>query len=250
VELIGAIDLIDGRSVRLQQGDYARVIEGTPDPAGLAREWVRSGMQRLHLVDLDGARAGEPRQPEQLAEVARAARETSADVLIQAGGGLRTADAAASLLSTGAVDFAILGTAALEREGFVRDCAARWPGRILVSLDLRDGRPALDGWLREAAGDPVAIARQLLEAGAAGLLITDTRRDGTLAGPNLELLASFREALPGAWLAGAGGIGSVDDLLAMQRIGLDGAVAGLALLDGSIQPAAALAALSSTVTAR
>jgi len=248
MELIGAIDLSGGRSVRLQQGDYGRVIEGPPEPAGLARAWVQAGMRRLHLVDLEGARAGEPRQMERLAEVAAAARAASPDVRIQAGGGLRSTDAVAALL-TGGVDFAILGTAALERDGFVRDCAARWPGRILVSLDLRNGRPALDGWLRDVAGEPLLIARRLLDDGAAGLLVTDTRRDGTLAGPNRELLAAFRGAFPDAWLAGAGGIGSVDDLLAMQRIGLDAAVAGLALLDGSIDPAQAVASLVSGVAA-
>lgn len=234
MELIAAIDLLEGRSVRLQQGDYERPIRGADDPAALARDWVEAGVRRLHLVDLEGARAGQPRQLEQLVAVAAAARATRAEVRIQVGGGLRTPEAVDALLSTGVADFVILGTAALTVQGFARDCALRWPGRILVALDLRDGRPALDGWLREAAGDPLEIGRQLCSEGAAGLLVTDTRRDGTLAGPNLDLLRAFREAIPDAWLGGAGGIGSVDDLVALREVGLDGAVVGLALLDGSI----------------
>lgn len=241
MELIAAIDLLGGRGVRLRQGDYRHVIPGAIDPVGLARDWVSAGLRRLHLVDLEGARAGEPRQLDRITEVAVAARATASDVQIQVGGGLRTKVAVDALLSTGVADYAILGTAALEREGLVLETAARWPGQLLVSLDLRDGRLAADGWLREAAGEPLLVARRLVDAGAAGLLVTDTRRDGTLAGPNLELLREFREALSGTWLGGAGGIGSVEDLRRLQGIGLDGAVVGLALLVGSIGLADALA---------
>lgn len=243
MELIAAIDLMDGRSVRLEQGDFDRPIPGTEEPARLAREWVEAGVRRLHLVDLEGARAGEPRQLQSITEVAAAVREVGPEVRVQVGGGLRTPEAVDALLSTGVADFTILGTAALTREDFARDCASRWPGRILVSLDLRDGRLAVDGWLRDADGEPIEIARRLLEVGAAGLLVTDTRRDGTLAGPNLELLRAFREALPDAWLAGAGGIGSADDLRELREIGVDGAVVGLALLDGSIGLSEALEAI-------
>ncbi len=229
MELIAAIDLIGGRSVRLAQGDYERPIPGADDPAGLARQWAAAGVRRLHLIDLDGARAGEPRQLARLIQIA----EAVPGVAVEAGGGLRSEASVEALLQAG-IDFAILGTAALERPGFLAACAARWPGRILVSLDLRDGVPALDGWLREGRGDSLTIAGRLLGAGAAGLLITDTRRDGTLAGPNLELLSGFRQAFPDAWLAGAGGVGSLEDLLALRRIGLDGAVVGLALLTGAV----------------
>lgn len=241
MELIAAIDLIDGRSVRLQQGDYDRPIRGANDPAGLARSWAEAGVRRLHVIDLEGARAGEPRQLQQLTAVSMAARSASSEVQIQVGGGLRTPEAIDALLSTGVADFAIVGTAALTREGFVRDSAARWPGQLLVSLDLLGGRLATDGWLHHVTAEPIEIARRLLEEGAAGLLVTDTRRDGTLAGPNLDLLGAFRQALPGAWLAGAGGIGSLDDLRALGELGMDGAVVGLALLDGSIGLGEALA---------
>ncbi|MGH2455948.1 MAG: HisA/HisF-related TIM barrel protein, partial [Candidatus Limnocylindria bacterium] len=162
---------------------------------------------------------------------------------IQAGGGLRSAEAVEAALEAGA-DAAILGTAAIEVPGFAAACAARWPGRVLVSLDLRDGRPALDGWRRQAGDEPLELAAGLLEAGVTGLLLTDTQRDGTLAGPNLALLASFRRAFPDAWLAGAGGIGSIADLLAVRDAGLDGAVVGLALLSGTIRLPDALAVVA------
>lgn len=243
MELIAAIDLIGGRSVRLEQGDYGRPIRGASDPVALAGDWARAGVRRLHIIDLEGARAGEPQQLDRLTEVAAGARAAAPGIHIQAGGGLRTEAAVEALLAAG-VDQAILGTAAVERSEFLPACTARWPGQILVSLDLRDGRTALDGWLREGDGDPLATARRILDAGAAGLLITDTRRDGTLHGPNLELLATFREALPGAWLGGAGGVGSLEDLLDLRRIGLDGAVVGLALLTGALALPYMLAALA------
>lgn len=243
MELIAAIDLIAGRGVRLQQGDYERPIRGADDPVGLAIGWAAAGVRRLHLVDLDGARAGEPRQLGLITEIVRAARGVVPTLAVQAGGGMRSAEAVATLLEAD-VDAAILGTAAVERPTFVRECAARWPGRILVSLDLRNGRTAVDGWRREASGDPVDLGRGLLADGAAGLLVTDAARDGTLGGPNLELLAAFRAALPDAWLAGAGGVSSEADLLALQDIGLDAAVVGLALLTGAVRLPEALAALA------
>ncbi len=239
MELIAAIDLIGGRGVRLEQGDFERPIPGADDPAGLARQWVAAGVRRLHLVDLDGARAGEPRQLARMVQIARAVPGAT----VEAGGGLRSEASVEALLEAG-IGFAILGTAALERPDFLAACTDRWPGRILVSLDLRDGAPALDGWLREGQGDALATAARLLGAGAAGLLITDTRRDGTLAGPNLELLSSFRRAFPDAWLAGAGGVGSLADLLALRRIGMDAAVVGLALLTGAVALPEALDALA------
>jgi phosphoribosylformimino-5-aminoimidazole carboxamide ribotide isomerase len=233
VELIAAIDLLGGGAVRLEQGDYAREAAHRPDAAALAVEFVSSGVRRLHVVDLEGARAGEPRQLPLLAAVVAAARGVASNVRVDSGGGLRTVDAVAGAFDAG-VDEVVLGTAAIERPAFVAECAERWPGRVLVSLDLRDGRPALDGWLRSAASEPVALAQRLLHAGASGLIITDARRDGTLAGPNLELLGRFRSALPGVRLIAAGGVGSLDDLRLLADLGLDGAITGLALLSGAV----------------
>lgn len=245
MELIAAIDLFEGRSVRLRQGDYARRLESGRDPLELAARWAAAGVPRLHIVDLEGARAGEPRQLARLGEVVRAARAAAPAIRVQAGGGLRTPEAVAAVINAGA-DAAVLGTAALEIPGFLATCATRWPGRVLAALDLRDGRPALDGWLRANDADPLTAAGRLLDEGAAGLLVTDTRRDGMLAGPNLELLATFRAALPEAWLVAAGGIRSVGDLGDLRRAGIDGAIVGLALLTGALVLPDALAALAAS----
>jgi phosphoribosylformimino-5-aminoimidazole carboxamide ribotide isomerase len=241
MELICAIDLLDGGAVRLVQGDYDRRIDAAAHPADLARRFAAAGCRRLHLVDLAGARAGRPVQLELIGEVAAAGRAVDGAVRVEAGGGLRTADDVDAVLAV--ADDALLGTAAIERPAFLRACADRHPGRIGVSLDLRDGRPALDGWLRTATADAADLARQLVDAGANRLIVTDTARDGTLAGPNLALLTTLRAALPDATLVAAGGIGSLDHLRAVAGIGCDGAVVGMALLSGAIDPAEAVAVL-------
>lgn len=242
MELICAIDLLDGGAVRLVQGDYDRRIEAGTDPLGLARRFVAAGCRRLHVVDLAGARAGRPVQLPLLGGIATVAREASPEVRIEAAGGIRTLDDLAAVLEM--VDEAILGTAAIERPGLLRAAAIRHPGRVLASLDLRDGRPALDGWERVGTDDPGELARRLVEDGAARLIVTDTRRDGTLAGPNLDLLAQLRAIVPTATLVAAGGVGSLDDLRALEAAGVDGAIVGLALLTGAVDPAEAIRVLA------
>jgi phosphoribosylformimino-5-aminoimidazole carboxamide ribotide isomerase len=242
VELICAIDLLDGGAVRLVQGDYECRIAADADPASLARRFVAAGCRRLHVVDLAGARAGRPLQLPLLGEIVAAARAGASDVVVEAGGGLRSPADVDALLD--GADEALLGTAAIEDAAFLRACAAAHPGRIAASLDLRDGRPALDGWSRTSEADAVALAQRLLADGASRLIVTDTGRDGTLAGPNLELMARLRAAIPDAVLVAAGGIGSIDDLRALDAVGCDGAVVGLALLTGAIDPEAAMAVLS------
>lgn len=242
MELICAIDLLDGGAVRLVQGDYDRRIPADTDAPALARRFVEAGCRHLHVVDLAGARAGAPAQLPEVARLVGAARGVAADVRVELGGGLRTADAVAEALAV--VDDAILGTAAIERPGFLRACAERFPGRIVASLDLRAGQAALDGWSRVGADDPIEVARRLLDEGAARLIVTETSRDGTLGGPDLEMLAVLRAAVGDAVLVAAGGVGSIDDLRALDAIGIDGAVVGLALLSGAIDPAEAMAALA------
>ncbi len=242
MELICAIDLLDGGAVRLVQGDYDRRIPAGTDAPALARRFVEAGCRRLHVVDLAGARAGMPVQLPEVARLVQAARAAAGDVRVELGGGLRTPEAVAAALD--GVDDAILGTAAIDRPGFLRACADRYPGRVAASLDLRAGRAALDGWSRLGADDPTEVARRLLGEGAARLIVTETSRDGTLAGPDLEALAALREAVRDAFLVAAGGVGSIEDLRALDAIGIDGAVVGLALLTGAVDPAEALAALA------
>lgn len=242
MELICAIDLLSGGAVRLVQGDHDRRILADATAADLARRFARAGCRRLHVVDLAGARAGEPRELRLAGEVVRAARVVDPGVVVELGGGLRTAadvDAALAI-----VDEAILGTAAVEDPELLRALAERHPGRIGVSVDLRDGRPAVDGWTRTTDEDVEGLVRRLLDGGAARLTVTETSRDGTLAGPGVEVLRRLRAAFPEATLVAAGGIGSIDDLRALQEIGVDGAVVGLALLTGAIDPREAVEALA------
>lgn len=241
MDLIPALDLLDGGVVRLVQGDYARRAASVPDPAQRVAGWVAAGVRWLHLVDLDGARSGHPVRLGQAATLIDAARRAADGVRVELGGGLRRDEDIEAALAAGA-DVAIIGTAALEDRDLLRRSVARRPGRIAVSLDVRDGRLAVAGWTRSAAADPVACAAELAAEGLAQLVVTDVRRDGTRSGPNLELLAAMRAAVPELRLVAAGGIGTADDLRALAGLGVDGAVVGLALVDGTLAVADALAA--------
>lgn len=242
MELICAIDLLAGGAVRLVQGDYERRIVADDTAADLARRFVRAGCRRLHVIDLEGARAGAPRELPLAGEVVRAARAVAPEVVIELGGGLRTeADVDAAL---DVVDEVLLGTAAIEDPQLLRRVARRHPGRIGVSVDLRDGRPAVEGWSRIAEEDDAdALVARLFESGVSRVTITETSRDGTLAGPALDTLGRLRAAFPDGTLVAAGGIGSLDDLRALRQIGMDGAVVGLALLTGALDPRAAVEAI-------
>lgn len=241
MDLIPAIDLLDGIAVRLLQGDYERRTASVSDPAPVMTRWVQAGVRWLHIVDLAGARAGRPVHLELAGELAAAARQANPEVRVELGGGLRDVQAVEAVLDAG-IEVAILGTAAIEHPGLLRGCLARWPGRLAVSIDVRGERVALDGWTRTAKTNPVRLAEEVSRAGAAHVIVTDVRRDGTGRGPNHELLARMRDALPAARLVAAGGIGTTADLRALAALGIDGAVVGLALVDGSLSVEDALAA--------
>lgn len=240
MDLIAAIDLLGGRARRLEQGDYERPLERSADPLALAGSFLDAGLRRLHVVDLDGAREGRPVNAALVGAICGLAAMRGARV--QVGGGLREAAAVEATLAAGA-HTAMLGSAAVRRPSFVAECVARWPGRIGLSLDLRAGRPAVDGWLEQASVDPLELAGELLAAGARPLAVTDVERDGTGAGPNLALLERFRRRFPDAILLAAGGISSPVDLAALRALGLDGAIVGRALLEGSMDIGQALASV-------
>ncbi len=242
MDLIPAIDLLGGEAVRLVQGDYARRAAHVADPASVVRAWVVAGVRHLHLVDLDGARSGQPANLAVAARLASTAR-ASGEVTVELGGGLRRLEDVAAALDAG-VDLAILGTAAAEDPALLPDAVARWPGRIAASVDVRGESIALDGWTRTADGDAVELARLLADAGAGQLVVTDTRRDGTGAGPNLDLLGRMRAALPDVRLVAAGGIARAEALRALAAAGIDGAIVGLALVDGSLSVEDALDAIA------
>jgi phosphoribosylformimino-5-aminoimidazole carboxamide ribotide isomerase len=228
-----ALDVLEGRCVRLREGVRERVTVEGGDPVAAARRFAGEGAQLLHLVDLDGAFAGRPTA----GLVERVA--SAVDVAVQVGGGLRTLDAVEGALAAGAAR-AIVGTAAVSPD-FLREVAPLRE-RVVVAIDVKDGRVATDGWT-DAADDLTApeLARRCAEAGIARLLVTNTRRDGSLQGPDTELLAEvLATGLP---VLAAGGIASLDDLRAVKAIGCEGAIAGSALWLGRFTLAEALASV-------
>ncbi|MFQ5514183.1 MAG: 1-(5-phosphoribosyl)-5-[(5-phosphoribosylamino)methylideneamino]imidazole-4-carboxamide isomerase [Myxococcota bacterium] len=238
LELIPALDLRGGQLVRLVQGDYGRETVYDADPPRVAARFVAAGATRLHVVDLDGARAGRPCHEAVLREILVAAR----DVPVQIGGGLRSMESIETLLGLGA-ERVILGTVAIEQPDLLRAAAARFPGRIVLGLDARDGRVAIRGW-RESSGRRVEeLIDELSELPLAAVLHTDIARDGTLDGPDVEGTARLarRTTIP---VIASGGVASLDDLLSLARERvIAGAIVGRALYTGDLDLAAALEAL-------
>ncbi|MDR7485616.1 MAG: 1-(5-phosphoribosyl)-5-[(5-phosphoribosylamino)methylideneamino]imidazole-4-carboxamide isomerase [Armatimonadota bacterium] len=229
-----AIDLMARAAVRLRQGDPRWRTAVADDPVAVARRWVDEGATWLHVVDLDGALAGAPRHLDLVGQICRAV-----PVPVQAGGGLRTMADLRALFDAGAAR-AILGTAALAGP-LLREATSTFGDRIAVALDARDGRLAVEGWQRDLPLPVAEAARALAEAGVARLIYTDTRRDGTLAGPDLEGLRALVAAAPVPVIL-SGGIATVEDLRAAARAGAEGAIVGLALYAGRIRLADAMAA--------
>jgi phosphoribosylformimino-5-aminoimidazole carboxamide ribotide isomerase len=232
-EVIPAIDVLAGRVVRLSGGRREEITLEGGDPVELSRRYASEGAVRLHLVDLDGAFDGVP----SLALLERVV--AAVDRPVQVGGGYRSLEAVAAALAVGA-DRVMVGTAALA-PGFLEDAAARFGDGLVVAVDVRDGRVAVDGWTRESDTRARELAERCAAAGARRLLVTSTVRDGSLAGPDLALLA---EVLPaGLPVIAAGGVSSLDDLGALRALGCEGAIAGSALLAGRFTLPEALAAL-------
>jgi phosphoribosylformimino-5-aminoimidazole carboxamide ribotide isomerase len=241
MELVAAIDLLGGRANRLVQGDFDRPLHDGADPVELARRWVAAGVRRLHVVDLDGARRGASTHLKVISRIALAAHAHAPDARVEASGGLRTLRDVEGAISIGA-DEVVLGSAALEDAEFLAACAVRWPGRVGAALDVRDGQLSVEGWSREVAGDALEVAGRLLDAGASRLVVTDVLRDGTGSGPNVDLMRRLRGRYPTAVLVAAGGVGTARDLRALAGLGIDAAIVGRALFDGSLPVAEALEA--------
>jgi phosphoribosylformimino-5-aminoimidazole carboxamide ribotide isomerase len=237
-ELIPAIDLLGGRSVRLApEGRFDAAPLHEDDPGSRAARFVAAGAPRLHVVDLDGARAGEPRNRLAIACVLAAA----AGRPVQVGGGIRTLAAVEETLSLGA-DRVVLGTIALREPALVREAGARFPGRVAVGLDARGGRVAVSGWVETSETDAVEVAKRFADAGVAALVYTDIARDGTLAGPDLEATARLAEET-GLPVIASGGVGSEDHVRAAARLaprGVAGIIVGRALFTGALDLGRAL----------
>lgn len=232
MELWPAIDLRGGKCVRLLQGDYERETVFNADPVAVARDFVAAGARRLHVVDLDGAKAG---GPVQAALVRRMVEE--AGVPCQLGGGVRSRETAAAYLAAG-VERVVLGSAAVERPELLESLAREFPGRIVLGLDARDGRVAVRGWLETSGLTAVEIARRHAGLPLAGVVYTDIEKDGMLAGPNLEALTEMIAAtrLP---VVASGGVATAADIGRVAATGAAGCIVGKALYAGAVTMAEA-----------
>ncbi len=229
MDIIPAIDLLEGRCVRLYQGDYAQSEVFDENPVAVAQQWAEQGATWLHVVDLDGAKVGHPVNQGAIAAIVRAL-----DIPVQVGGGLRDRQSVADLLSLG-VRRVILGTVAVEQPDLVSALCQEFPGQIIVGIDARNGKVATRGWLEDSGVDAIALAQTMAEQGAAAIIYTDIHRDGTLQGPNLEALRELAEAISIPAIA-SGGISSVRDLmnlLALEPAGVTGAIVGRAIYTGA-----------------
>lgn len=239
VLIIPAIDLKDGRCVRLFQGRMDQATVYSDDPPAMARRWAELGARRLHVVDLDGAIAGRPANLEVIEGIVR-----EVSIPVQVGGGIRSLETIQLLLERG-VSRVILGTVAVEEPQLVAQACARWPGRVMVGIDVRDGRVAVRGWVAQTDRSAGQLAREMADLGVEELIVTDISRDGTLTGPNLAMLEEVARA-GGVKVIASGGVSSIDDILAVARLedrGVSGVIVGKALYTGDVDLAEALAAL-------
>ncbi|MDX1251372.1 MAG: 1-(5-phosphoribosyl)-5-[(5-phosphoribosylamino)methylideneamino]imidazole-4-carboxamide isomerase [Gammaproteobacteria bacterium] len=234
--LIPAIDLKDGKCVRLRQGRMEDDTVFSDDPVAVAEHWVEAGARRLHLVDLNGAFAGRPVN----GEVIRRIVEACPDVPVQVGGGIRDDDTIQSYLDMG-VSYVILGTKAINTPHFVGDVCREFPGHIIVGLDAKNGKVAIDGWSKLSNHDVIDIAQRFEKEGVEAIIYTDISRDGMMKGVNVESTVALARAISIPVIA-SGGITNLDDIRALCQVageGVMGAVIGRALYEGTLDLAAA-----------
>jgi len=239
--LFPAVDLKNGQCVRLEQGDMARATVFNLDPAAQARSFAEQGFEYLHVVDLDGAFAGKPMNAQAVEAMLKAVT-----MPVQLGGGIRDIRTVEGWLEKG-VARVIIGTAAVRDPDFVKAAAKKFPGRVAVGLDARDGKVAVEGWAETSQVTALEIAQRFEDAGVAAIIFTDIARDGLLKGLNLEATIALADRISIPVIA-SGGLASIEDVKAMlapRAKKLEGAIAGRALYDGRLDPAAALGLIKS-----
>ena len=239
--LFPAVDLKNGQCVRLEQGDMARATVFNLDPAAQARSFAAQGFEYLHIVDLDGAFAGKPMNAQAVEAMLKAVT-----MPVQLGGGIRDIRTVEGWLEKG-VARVIIGTAAVRDPDFVKAAAKKFPGRVAVGLDARDGKVAVEGWAETSQVTALEIAQRFEDAGVAAIIFTDIARDGLLKGLNLDATIALADRISIPVIA-SGGLASIEDVKAMltpRARKLAGAIAGRALYDGRLDPAAALALIKS-----
>ena len=231
--IIPAIDLKDGRCVRLQQGRMDTATIFSEDPVAMARHWSGEGARRLHIVDLNGAIAGRPKNEKVIREMIRAVGDATP---IEIGGGIRDLDTIESYLDAG-VGYVIVGTAAVKNPGLLHDACYAFPGHIIVGLDAKDGKVAVEGWSKMTGHDVVDLAKKFEDYGVEALVYTDIGRDGMLTGVNMDATLKLARAIKIPIIA-SGGLNSVEDVLQICATlvpeGVVGAIAGRALYEGKL----------------
>ncbi len=230
--IIPAIDLKDGHCVRLKQGSMEEATVFSEDPAAMAVHWRQQGAKRLHLVDLNGAFAGKPKNGDAIKEIAAAVGK---DIPIQLGGGIRDLDTIEGYLD-GGISYVIVGTAAVKTPEFLHDACYAFPGHIMVGLDAKDGKVAVDGWSKMTGHDVVDLALKFQDYGVEAIIYTDIGRDGMLSGVNIEATLNLARVLTVPVIA-SGGIVNLDDVKALCEIemeGITGAITGRAIYQGTL----------------
>ena len=232
MQIIPAIDIKDGNCVRLKQGEMHSATVFSEDPAAMAQHWLEQGAKRLHLVDLNGAIAGKPKNELAIREIASVVGE---EIPVQLGGGIRDLDTIERYLDDG-VTYVVIGTAAVKNPGFLHDACYAFPGHIIVGLDARDGKVATDGWSKMTGHDVIDLARKFEDYGVEAIIYTDIGRDGMLTGVNIEATVRLARAIKAPVIA-SGGLASLADVEALAKYegdGIIGAIAGRALYEGRI----------------
>jgi len=235
--LIPAIDLKDGKCVRLKQGDMNDSTHFGDDPAAIARRWVDAGARRLHLVDLNGAFAGRPVNE---AAIKGILAEVGDEIPVQLGGGIRDLDTIERYLDDG-LSFIIIGTAAVKSPGFLKDACSAFGGHIIVGLDAKDGKVATDGWSKLTGHEVVDLAKKFEDYGVEGVIYTDIGRDGMLSGINIDATVKLAQSLSIPVIA-SGGLGSITDiekLCSVASEGIEGVICGRAIYTGDLDFASA-----------
>ena len=230
--LIPAIDLKDGRCVRLKQGDMAQSTTFSEDPVDVARGWLAKGARRLHLVDLNGAFAGKPQNMSAIRGILKAVGE---DIPVQLGGGIRDMDTIEKYID-GGLRYVILGTAAVKNPGFLKDACSAFGGHIIVGLDAKDGRVATDGWSKLTGHEVLDLARKFEDYGVESIIYTDIGRDGMLSGINLEATVRLAQGISMPVIASGGlsGMSDIEQLCRVAEHGIEGVICGRAIYSGDL----------------
>src|SRR5690606_16067004 len=230
--LIPAIDLQDGRCVRLRQGDLDDATVFSEDPAAMATQWLDQGARRLHLVDLNGAVAGKPKNEAAIKSIIAAVAD---DIPVQIGGGIRDLGTIERYLDAG-ISYVIIGTAAVKSPGFLRDACSAFPGHIIVGLDARDGKVATEGWSKLTRHDVLDLAKKFEDYGCESIIYTDIGRDGMLTGVNIEATVALARHVSIPVIA-SGGVANLDDIKALCEVeneGVEGVILGRSLYEGTL----------------